>query len=437
MLTSRPRISLSRRSFLGVALGALGAAALRDTTPDAFAGEPANVPGGAPGKAPSTGPKAAADAVILLWMNGGPSHLDTFDPKPGNSKVMGPMRAIPTAISGVQFGEHLPLLAKEAKRLAVIRGLSSKEGSHDRAQSLGHTGHTPNPTAAYPSFGAWTSKVLGSRDPELPAYVSLNGPGHDAGFFGAGHAPFVVSTPGAPPDNTDPGVSDARFSHRREALSILEDGFSARTKAPFIADRRAVYDRAFSLMRSPKLSAFDLASEPEKIVKAYGDTPFGKGCLTARRLIEAGVRLVEVTLDGWDTHQDNFNRVKTQCAALDPAMSALLVDLADRKLLDRTLVICMGDFGRTPHITSDDGRDHHPAAYSAVLAGGGVRGGVVIGGTDADGDQVKDGKTSVPDLLATVAHQLGMDPNQSVQAPNGRPVSVTDGGLVIDGLVQP
>ncbi len=435
MFDSRPRITVPRRSLLSLALGALGAAALRGSTGEALADSPA-APGASAGAAPSGAPKGAVDAVILLWMNGGPSHVDTFDPKPGR-KVMGPLRAINTSLPGVQFGEHLPLLARQANKLAILRGMSSKEGSHERAQSLGHTGHTPNPTAAYPALGAWTSRVLGSRDPELPGYVSLGGPGGDAGFFGAGHAPFIVSTPGEAPDNTDPGVSDARFSRRKAALSVLEEGFSARTKAPFVSERRAVYDRAFRLMASPKLTAFDLSSEPARTVSAYGDSAFGRGCLTARRLVESGVRFVEVTLDGWDTHKDNFGRMKSLCGALDPAMSALLDDLSTRSLLGRTLVVWMGDFGRTPRISDEDGRDHHPAAFSAVLAGGGVRGGVVVGQTDADGEQVVSDKTSVADLLATVATQLGMDPGQSVEAPNGRPVALTDGGQVIEKAVKP
>lgn len=424
------RSVFSRRSFVSMGLAALGAALVRGD------GEArADAPSGASSGAPAAGSTPAlAEACIVLWMNGGPSHLDTFDPKPGR-KVMGPMKAISTRVPGLQLGEHLPMLAERANRLTVVRGLSSKEGSHERARSLNHTGHTPNPTAAYPSIGAWASKRLGSRDPELPGYVSLGGPGGESGFFGAAHAPFIVSSPGQAPDDTDPGVSRERFGRRREALSFLETSFSARSKSGLVDERRAVYDRAFRLMQSPRLSAFDLSSEPEKVVKAYGDTAFGRGCLTARRLVEAGVRFVEVTLDGWDTHVDNFGRVKGLCGELDPAMSALIDDLAARGTLDKTLVLCMGDFGRTPRISGDDGRDHHPAAFSAALAGGGMRAGTVFGATDEDGEQVVSEKVSVADLFATVASRLGIDPNDTVQAPNGRPVSVTDGGLVISGIL--
>ncbi len=421
MSSSDARLTLPRRSLLSLGLAALGAAALRRDTGDARAADPR--------------PKAAADTLIILWLNGGPSHLDTFDPKPGR-KVMGPLKAISTSVPGLQIGEHLPLLAQQANRVAFLRGLSSKEGSHERAAYLGHTGYSPNPTAAYPSLGSWASQSLGARDPELPAYVSLGGPGGEPGFFGAGHAPFIVTSPGQAPDDTSSGVSDARFSRRTKALSLLEEGFAARTKAPVVAERRAVYDRAFKLMRSPRLRAFDLEGEPAAARAAYGDTPFGRGCLTARRLVEVGVRVAEVTLDGWDTHQDNFGRVKKLCGTLDPALSALLRDLADRSILDRTLVLCMGEFGRTPKISDEDGRDHHPSAFTALLAGGGVRGGTVVGQTDEDGAQVVSEKLRMADVFATVASRLGLDPLQMAEAPSGRPVTLTEGGKVIEKLFR-
>lgn len=417
-MTSR-ETSMLRRSFLSLGAAATGLLALRRLGSEAAAAEP---------------PKGRADACILLWLNGGPSHLDTFDPKPGRA-VMGPMRAISTSAPGISLGEHLPQLARQAHRFAVVRGLSSKEGSHERAQSLGHTGFSPNPTAAYPALGAYASRNLGAKAADLPAYVSLGGPGGGSGFLGAAHAPFVVSAPGAAPDDTDPGVSAPRFDRRAGALAAQEEAFAKRTQAPEIAERRAVYDRAFRLMRSPKLGAFALDDEPAAVRAAYGDTAFGRGCLTARRLVEAGVRFVEVTLDGWDTHTDNFDRVKSRCGELDPAMSALLGELSARSLLDRTLVVCMGEFGRTPKISGDDGRDHHPAAFSAVVAGGGLRGGIAVGQTDEDGQKVVADKVSVADLFATLATQLGMDPLAMMETPGGRPVSLTDGGTPVEKLV--
>ncbi len=420
----KPRSNVMlRRSFLSMGVSSLALFSLQKESSLARAGEPVKKP------------TPAADSVIVLWMNGGPSHLDTFDPKPGRP-VMGPMKAIATSAPGIFVGEHLPKIAKEAHRLAFIRGLSSKEGSHERARSFAHTGYSPNPTAAYPSLGSHVSRALGAATAELPAYVSLGGPGGDAGFFGAGHAPFIVSKPGEAPDDTNIGVSNERFERRAGALATLETAFEKRTGAKEVGERRAVYDRAFRLMRSAKLSAFDLSAEPQAALSAYGDTAFGRGCLTARRLVESGTRFVEVTLDGWDTHEDNFGRVKSLCGALDPAMSALLGDLAARSLLDRTLVLCLGEFGRTPRISGDDGRDHHPAAFSAVLAGGGVRGGVAVGTTDEDGQQVVKDKVSIADVFATVATSLGLDPHETFSAPNGRPVTLTDGGLPIEKLLK-
>jgi uncharacterized protein (DUF1501 family) len=231
-----------------------------------------------------------------------------------------------------------------------------------------------------------------------------------------------------------PNVDAARFDRRLAALTALDGEFAARTGDPKIAGRRAVQDRAVRMMRSPRLAAFDLSSEPERVKAAYGDSQFGRGCLTARRLVEAGVRCVEVVLDGWDTHRDNFTRTKGLMGVLDPAMATLLRELDERRLLDSTLVVCMGEFGRSPRINGDEGRDHHPAAFSAVLAGGGIRGGVVHGQTDAEGAKVVAGATGVQDLFATLAAQTGLDPEKSFDTPVGRPIALTDGGTPIAAL---
>jgi len=382
------------------------------------------------------GPPAKARACIVLYMNGGPSHVDTFDPKPG-ARGGGPFKAIRTRAPGVLFSEHLPLLAEQAHHLAVLRGMTSKEGNHDRARYLLHTGYAPNPTVLHPALGAWVSEELGGAGHELPSFVSLAGPSQGAGFLGAQHGPFVVKTPGAAPEDTSlhKGVDDARFARRQEALALLEARFAAGTGDPKIAGRRAVYAQAVRLMRAPGLAAFDLSGEPAGAVKAYGDTDFGRGCLVARRLVEAGVGLVEVTLDGWDTHKDNFTRVAERSRILDAAMAALVHDLDERKLLASTLVVWVGDFGRSPKINQDEGRDHHPAAWTAVLAGGGVRGGVARGRTDDDGDRVVEKAASPSDLFTTLVTQLGIDPNKTMTAPSGRPIAVTDGGSVLADVV--
>jgi hypothetical protein len=381
-------------------------------------------------------PAAKADACILLWLNGGPSHIDTFDPKPGRP-TGGPFKAIRTRAPGMMLSEHLPLLADRGDQIAVVRGMTSKEGNHARAQYYVHTGYAPNPTVVHPSLGGWTSARLGDPHAELPAFVSIAGPSFGAGFLGVQNGPFVIAKAGAPPpDATLPaGVDRARFGRRLAALDAMEARFAQATGDAKVEGRRQVYAKAVRLMDSPKIDAFDLASESEATKKAYGDTDFGRGCLVARRLVERGVKFIEVVLDGWDTHQNDFERTQKLMATLDPAFAALLDDLAARKLLGRTLVVCMGEFGRTPRINANDGRDHWPGAWSAVLAGGGIRGGVVHGATDDDGAKVVRDATVVPDLLATMAVQLGLDPAHTEVSPAGRPISITDDGTAIRALL--
>jgi len=384
--------------------------------------------------AAAPGPRARA--CILLWLNGGPSHLDTFDPKPGRA-TGGPFKAIAARAPGMKLSEHLPHLADRGDRIAVVRGIASREGNHQRAQYFVHTGYAPNPTVVHPSLGGWTCARLGDPSAELPAFVSIGGPSFGAGFLGVQNGPFVVQKAGARPADVDPppGVDRARFDRRLAALDAMEDRFARATGDAKVDGRRQVYAKAVRLMRAPELDAFNLAGESEATRAAYGDTDFGRGCLVARRLVERGVKFVEVVLDGWDTHQDNFERTKKLMGTLDPAVAALVDDLAARHLFDSTLVACMGEFGRTPRINGRDGRDHWPGAWSAVLAGGGIRGGQVHGATDDDGAKPAGTPTPVPDLLATMATLLGLDPAHTETTPAGRPISVTDGGGAIRALI--
>jgi hypothetical protein len=386
-------------------------------------------------EAPGAATAGKAKSVILLWMNGGPSHIDTWDPKQG--KVAGPTKAIKTSAPAIMISEHMPLIAKHANRLAVVRGMTSKEGNHQRAQYLLRTGYAPNPTVAHPTLAAWVNKRMGEPKSGLPGSVSLGGPSLGAGFFGVQYGPFVVQTPGQMPQNIGygPGVDDARFEARKGLLDGIEASFAAKTGDAKVDGRRALYGKADRLMHASALKSFAIDDEPEAVRTSFGDTPFGKGCLTAARLVASGVRFVEVTLDGWDTHQNNFDRTKKLMGTLDPAMSGLLEDLERRGLKDSTLVVWMGDFGRTPNINGNDGRDHHPAAWSAVLAGAGIRGGVVHGETDAQGDKVVKDAVTVPSLLATIATTLGLDPADTAQSPAGRPISLTDGGVPVKALL--
>lgn len=382
-----------------------------------------------------TATKGKAKNVILLWMNGGPSHIDTWDPKTG--KTGGSHKAIATSVPGIKICEHMPELARMANKLAIVRGMTSKEGNHQRAQYLLRTGYAPNPTVAHPTLAAWVSKRMGEPASGLPSSVSLGGPSLGGGFFGVQHGPFVVQAPGQLPQNVSygPGVDDARFEARKKLLDGMESSFAAQTGDAKIDGRRALYGKADRLMHADALKAFDIGDEPEAIKKAFGDTAFGKGCLTAARLVGSGVRFVEVTLDGWDTHQDVAGRTKRLMGTLDPAMSSLLKELERRNLAQSTLVVWMGDFGRTPTINGNAGRDHFPAAWSAVLAGAGIRTGIAHGETDADGAKVVKDAVTVPNLLATIATTLGLDPGDTAASPAGRPISLTDSGVPVKALL--
>jgi hypothetical protein len=411
---------VSRRGFLAGGLGALLSLAIPAWQARAAAG-------------PLRG---RAKACILLWMNGGPSHIDTFDPKPGR-KVAGPFSAIKTNVPGVQLCEHLPRVAEQAEKLAIVRSMTSTEGNHDRGQYLLHTGYAPSVTLRHPSLGAWVSHERGDPAADLPNFVSIRGPSFGAGFLGVQHNPFVVQNPGEGVRNLPfaRDVDPARFASRLEALDVLQKSFRAETGQPGVDAHGTVYQKAVRMMRSPLAKAFDVKQEPEAVRRAYGDSDFGRGCLMARRLVEAGVKFVEVTLDGWDTHVNNFTAVKNLLADVDPAFSTLLRELAERRLLDETLVVWMGEFGRTPRITAVDGRDHHPAARSAVLAGGGVRAGQAYGSTDEDGAKVTANPVRVPNFFATLATLLQMDPDKDVMSPVGRPIAISDSGKPIAALI--
>jgi hypothetical protein len=388
----------------------------------------------APRNALAVSPVKRQKSIVLLWMNGGPSHIDTWDPKPGTPQG-GPTKAIKTAVPELSISEHLPELALQARKLCVVRGGTSKEGNHQRAQYLLHTGYAPNPTVQHPSVGAWVSMMTGDASTGLPPFVSIGGPSAGAGFLGVQHGPFIVQKAGDLPQNVASEADATRFESRRHILERMESRFGSETGDGKVDGRRALYGTAIRLMQSPRVRAFDISEEPENVKKAYGATEFGRACLVARRLVEAGVRFVEVTLDGWDTHKDNFARTKKLMETLDPAMSSLLRDLEARRLLDSTLVVWMGDFGRTPRINANDGRDHHPGAWSAVLAGGGVRAGLVHGATDAAGDKVVAKPVTVPNLLATIVQLVGIDPGETRTSSAGRPIAVTDDGAPIKELI--
>jgi uncharacterized protein (DUF1501 family) len=383
------------------------------------------------GRAATAGVKHKS--CILLWMDGGPSHLDTFDPKPdAPDNVRGQFKPIPTSVPGIQVSELFPKLAPLMHHAAILRGMSTAEGAHGRARYYMHTGYREGSGGlVHPSLGAIVSKELGSPEFPLPNFVAIGGRSYGAGFLGAKHQPLVVNDPARGVQDLKPLAGPAHFEGRVGLLEEMETAFFREYQAGVATDHRTTYARAVTLMKSEQVKAFDLAREPASAREAYGKTRFGDGCLMARRLVEAGVPFVEVTLPGWDTHQDNFDRLKTLTRQVDPAVSALLRDLGDRGLLESTLVVWMGEFGRTPKINArgaKPGRDHYPRAWSCVLAGGGVRGGQVVGKTDKQGAAVTERPTSALDFLATVCKALGINADKQNQTPIGRPIRIVDKG---------
>jgi Protein of unknown function (DUF1501) len=383
--------------------------------------------------------RRAQKSCILLWMAGGPSHLDTWDLKPDSEKNGGPFKPIATSAAGVSISEHLPTLARQMHHLNIIRSLDSKEGNHDRGTYMMHTGYAPNPTVVHPGFGSICSVELGEKlaDFSLPHCIAINTPGQSAGFLGMTHSPFMVQNPNAPIADLQPpgGVDSMRMARRINMLNMVETGFASQRRGQAAVDHGAVYRKTLRMMNSNYTRAFHLEEEPQAVCEAYGKNSFGAGCLMARRLVEAGVTLVEVGLGGWDTHANNFDTLSTKLQPqLDQAMGSLIGDLSRRGMLDNTLVVWMGEFGRTPRINQNAGRDHWPKSWSIVMGGGGMKGGKVVGATDRDGVEIVDHPVSVMDMIATMCRSMGIDPATQYTTPLGRPIKVVDGGKPIAEL---
>jgi len=390
---------------------------------------------------------AAADKdvnVILIWLDGGPSHIDMFDPKPeAPAEIRGEFGAVETSLKGVRISDQLPRLAKQMDKYSILRGTYTPDAGHGTGNNLLQTGYRFNPVMTYPCYGSVYGREKGPRN-GLPPYAMIGGipAGATAGYMGATYNPFNV---GGDPNAENFSVKDVslpgsvnmdRVARRREVLAAV-DQFQRQAEAqqPLLATDQ-FYAKAYDLVTSPVAKkAFDMKQEDAKLRDTYGRNPFGQGCLLARRLIEGGVRFVTINRGGWDTHTANFATLKgSRLPELDQGYAALLQDLSDRGLLASTLVICMGEFGRTPKVNSSAGRDHWAGSCSITLGGGPIKTGMVIGESDANAEQPAQRPVSIPDFAATVYKALGVNPDAMYMTPDNRPVRVLEEGHPVDEL---
>ncbi len=370
--------------------------------------------------------------VIFLNMTGGMTHLDTFDPKPDNQEVMGETSAIDTTADGIQLGHWLPKTAKQMHLGSLVRSINSNQGAHDQANYLLHTSYQKRGTIIHPSMGSWISKQCDTLNKTLPDNVKINGGSGiiGAGYFESKHGPLPLGNPNAGIQNVKKSgyVEESMYHKRLDASRLLNKGFSDYFPQKQVRAYSDLYDNAISLMKSKDLEAFDLTKEPQELRDKYGTDNFGQGCLLARRLVENKVRFVEVSYGGWDMHNDVFGNMETRGAVLDAGLSSLLEDLNVRGLLKETMVVVASEFGRTPEIKSGRvGRDHHPSAFSAFFAGGGIKEGYVHGKSDDRAHYVEENGVDVPSINATIAYAMGLSVEKITYSPSGRPFKVSNG----------
>jgi uncharacterized protein (DUF1501 family) len=385
-------------------------------------------------------------ACILLYMNSGPATIDIWDLKPGQP-TGGEFKPISTS-GDVQITEHMPMMAKQMHHMAIVRSMSTREADHARGRYYMHTGYVPDPNIEYPSYGAVVSHELSSQTQglEIPPFVSIGGASEGPGFLGMSYAPFVVDSNGDV-RNLDMSMNPDRLMQRMQMLSTLERGFASQGRGDAASDHAKVLNSTVALMTSKQMAAFKVDSEPAAVLERYGvtgqagggggmarNTTFGRGCLMARRLLEQGVPFVEVDMGGWDDHQGVFTNLKTRLPALDQGMSALVEDLNQRGMLEDTVIVWMGDFGRTPRINGRAGRDHWARSWSCVIGGGGIKGGIAVGKTNVDGTAVDTQPYSSQDLMASALKALGISLETTFTTLNNRPKKIANSGTVIKEL---
>jgi len=370
--------------------------------------------------------------VIFLNMTGGMTHIDTFDPKPENRDVMGETNAINTSADGIQIGHWLPKTANQMHLASLVRSVNSNQGAHDQANYLLHTSYQKRGTIIHPSMGSWVSKLCGKLNKSLPDNVKINGGSGiiGAGYFESKHGPLPLGNPNAGIQNVKKSgyVKEDMYHKRIEAAKELNQDFLNIFPQKQVRAYTDLYDNAISLMRSKDLESFDLTKEPQELRDKYGSDNFGQGCLLARRLVENGVRFVEVSYGGWDMHNDVFGNMENRGTVLDSGLSSLLEDLSVRGLLSNTMVVVASEFGRTPEVKAGRvGRDHHPSAFSVLFAGGGVKEGFVYGKSDERAHYVEENGVDVPSINATIAYAMGLSVEKITYSPSGRPFKISNG----------
>ena len=414
-LSRRRFMARTARTCFGLTIGGTAANLF---SPSALAADP-NIAATGGGKAKS---------VIYLFMSGGMTHLDTFDPKPdAGTDYTGPVKAISTKTNGMRLGHCFKQLAKHSEKFALINSMTSTQGAHAQGRYFMRTGYTQRSSIVHPSAGSWVSKLAGRVNPTLPSFVTVNtGNGHPgAGFMEPDVAPLPIGNAEAGLQNITrlKGTSEKEFNRQLALRTLLDKEFDSKyhTGQKNVRAYNQVFEEAVTLMNSKDLEAFDLSKEPKEVHERYGTENFSKGVLLARRLVERGVRYVDIEMGGYDWHNDNFEKMETSIPVVDRALSALLEDLDSKGLLDSTLVVVATEFGRTPKITPTVGRNHFPKAFSHLIAGGGIRGGQVYGKTNKTGTAVVENPVTAPDFNATIGHAMGLPYEDFLMSPSKRP----------------
>jgi hypothetical protein len=381
-----------------------------------------------------------AKRLIYLFMNGGMTHLDTFDLKPGHEN-QGETTPISTSVAGVQISQFLPTIASQFEHVAAIRSMYTQTGAHDAGEYLMRTSYEQIATTVHPSMGPWIQKFKGRQSKNLPDTVLISAPARHpaAGFFDPVYSPLPIGDPNRGLENTVPPayLTSDSFDKRVNLIDAFDKRFRDKFNVRKVKTYTDLYSEATSLLASDELKAFDLNEEEAADRDRYGRDSFGQGCLLARRLIENNMRCVEVTCGGWDMHNSIYNAgtLPSRANILDKAVGNLIKDLDERGLLAETLIVLTTEFGRSPVINYNVGRDHHPAVLSAALAGGGITGGQLYGKSDAEGHNVDQNGVSPADLNATIAMALGLPLKEVIKSPTGRPFTVAHDGNPITALL--